>query len=130
MRPVSAHSCSSVQFSKTATESEPSPQARAVRGFAMPVSQARASAMKASSVGIVISSHPQHGARTDAGRAVDVGEAEPGCAGDLTVAGLSAQLGADLVHLPQTGGADGLAVGDAAAVGVDRERAPDLGDAP
>src|SRR5204863_3717309 len=46
---------------------------------------------------------------------------------DLTLPGLTAELGDDLVHLAQAGGTDRLAVGDAAAVGVDREPAADLG---
>src|SRR5690606_20519399 len=40
-----------------------------------------------------------------------------------------AQLGHDLVHLPQPRGADGFAVGDAPAVGVDRQPAVDFGGA-
>ena len=69
----------------------------------------------------------QHGARADAGRAVDLREADPAAAGDLAVAGVAAQLQHDLVDLAQPGRADRLAVGEAAAVGVDRQTAADLG---
>ena len=55
---------------------------------------------------------------------VHVGEADLRLPGHLAVAGLAAQLRDDLVDLAQAGGADGLAVGDAAAVGVDRQPPP------
>ena len=45
---------------------------------------------------------------------------------DLSIARLAPQLGDDLVHLAQAGGADRLAVRDAATVGVDRQPAVDL----
>ena len=75
------------------------------------------------------SSGRQHRAGADARRAVDVGEAEPRRAGDLSLAGLAPQLRYDLVDLAEPGRADRLAVGDAAAVGVDRQPAADLGRA-
>ena len=60
-------------------------------------------------------------ARAHSGRAVDLGEADPRGPRDLALAGLAAQLEHDLVHLAQPRGADRLAVGQAAAVGVDRQ---------
>src|SRR5216684_9359652 len=68
----------------------------------------------------------EHGACAHAGCPVDVREAHPRPAGDLPRAGLPAQLPHYLVHLPQSGGADGLPVRQAAAVGVDRQPAADL----
>ena len=50
-----------------------------------------------------------------------------GSPGTWRVTGGAAQLHDDLVHLPQARRADRLAVGDAAAVGVDRQPATDLG---
>src|SRR6185437_6697181 len=41
--------------------------------------------------------------------------------------GLAAQLAHQLVHLPQAPGADRLTVCDQSAIGVDRQRAVDLG---
>src|SRR5439155_15496182 len=63
----------------------------------------------------------------EAGSAVDVGERRARRAGDLAHAGVTAELQDVLVHLPQTGRADRLAVGEAAAVGVHRQRTADLG---
>ena len=44
----------------------------------------------------------------------------------LPIAGAALQLVHDLVNLPQTGGADRLAVGDQPAIGVDRQPATDF----
>src|SRR4051812_26391275 len=60
------------------------------------------------------------------GCAVELGVADARLTGHLSIAGLPAQLEHDLVHLAQTRRADGLAVGDEPAVGVDRERTVDL----
>src|SRR4051795_6304364 len=69
----------------------------------------------------------QDGARADSWGAVDVGEGGSGVAGDLAGACLAAQLQDALVDLAEAGGADGLAVGEAAAVGVHGNGAADLG---
>src|SRR5699024_5957232 len=58
-------------------------------------------------------------AGADTWRSVDMGEPEARATGGLPVAGLAAQLGDYLVDLTQSGGSDRLAVGQAAAVGVD-----------
>src|SRR5215213_3931382 len=65
----------------------------------------------------------EHRARADPGRAVDLGEADAGGAGDLALPGLTAELEDDLVDLAQARGADRLAVGQAAAVCVDGQAA-------
>src|SRR3954452_6448574 len=71
----------------------------------------------------------EHGAGADAGGAVDLREPYARRAGHLTRAGLAPQLQHDLVDLAQAGRADRLAVGEAAAVGVDRQAAADRGRA-
>src|SRR5439155_19652752 len=71
----------------------------------------------------------EHGARADAWRAVDLGEADPRGPGDLALARLAAQLEYHLVHLAQAGRADRLAVRQAAAVRVDRQAAVQAGGA-
>ena len=50
-----------------------------------------------------------------------MGEADLRGSGHLSCAGAALQLQDDLVHLPQSGRADRLAVGQAAAVGIDRQ---------
>src|ERR1044071_9347593 len=59
-------------------------------------------------------------------RAVQLSESDTRFAGDLAVARLAAQLPYQFMNLAQAGRADRLAVGDQAAVGVDRHRATDL----
>src|SRR4051794_31019876 len=71
----------------------------------------------------------EHGAGADAGGAVDLREPYARRAGHLTRAGLAPQLQHDLVDLAQPGRADRLAVGEAAAVRVDRQPAADRGRA-
>src|SRR3954447_12140144 len=71
----------------------------------------------------------EHGAGADAGGAVDLREPDAARPGDLAVARLAAQLQDDLVHLAQARRADRLAVGEAAAVGVDGQTATDSGRA-
>src|SRR5581483_11976861 len=61
-----------------------------------------------------------------AGCAVELGVADGRVAGHLPVAGLTAQLQHDLVHLAQPGRTDRLAVRGEPAVGVDRQTAVDL----
>ena len=61
-----------------------------------------------------------------AGGAVELGVADLRVAGDLAVAGLAAQLLDEFVDLAQARRTDRLAVGDQAAVGVDRQRAVDV----
>ena len=61
------------------------------------------------------------GDRGHAGGTVELGQADPGESRDLPWPGPPAQLGHQLVHLPQSGRPDRLAVGDQAAVGVDRQ---------
>src|SRR4051794_14276831 len=68
----------------------------------------------------------QDGAGGDAGCAVDLAEGGGRVTGDLPGAGGPAQLQRVLVDLAQAAGADRLAVGQAAAVGVDRQPAADL----
>src|SRR4051794_10962329 len=63
----------------------------------------------------------EHRAGADARRPVHVREGDPRVPRDLTAARVAAQLQDVLVHLPEAGGADRLAVGEAAAVGVDRQ---------
>src|SRR5829696_9573269 len=65
-----------------------------------------------------------------AGRAVELPVAHPGRTGDLAVPRRASQLLDQLVHLAEPGGADGLAVGDEPAVGVDGQRPADLGRPP
>src|SRR5206468_12123814 len=67
----------------------------------------------------------EHGAGTHAGSAVDLREADAAAARDLPLAGLAPPPKDDLVNLGQPGGADRVAVGQAAAVGVDRQPARD-----
>jgi hypothetical protein len=71
----------------------------------------------------------ENGAGTDARGAVNLGEADAARSGDLPIAGLAAQLEHDLVHLPQTGRANRLAVGETTAIRVDRKAPADLGGA-
>src|SRR5205823_8416513 len=68
----------------------------------------------------------QHSAGTDSRRPVNVGEPDSRRAGYLPRSRPAAQLRDDLVDLTQSRSADGLSVGDTAAVGVDRERSADL----
>ena len=69
----------------------------------------------------------QDGHARDARCAVHVGVGHLRIARDLVLAGVAAQLQHVLVDLAQSRGADRLAIGQAAAVGVDREPAVDLG---
>src|SRR6185437_16443419 len=64
-----------------------------------------------------------------AGSPVDLGVADPRITFDLTVAGLAAELEHEFVDLAEAGGPDRFAVGDEAAVGVDRHGSGDLGRA-
>src|SRR3954471_22372232 len=99
MRSVSARSSSAVQFSKTATESGPTPHSAAERGSAIVASQARASAANCSSEGrgvVMVTSDREHRAGADTRGSVDVGEPDPGVT-DLPGPGLAAELGDDLV---------------------------------
>src|SRR5258707_11537644 len=120
----------------TATESEPSPHGRSAgwlpgRPSACCSSQPRTVLRQVSRSGTaLIGSAAEDGAGADAGRAVDMGEADPGVARHLAVAGRAPELGHDLVDLPEPRCADRFAVGQAAAVGVDRQDATDLGHAP
>src|SRR4051812_15939126 len=84
----------------------------------------RTKVMVASSL---MTSGGQDGAGADAWGAVDVGEGGFGVVGDLAEAGLAAQLQDALVDLAEAGGADGFAVGQAAAVGVHGKGAVDFG---
>src|SRR6516164_2007707 len=60
----------------------------------------------------------QDGDRREAGRAIDLAVGEP-CPADLPAVGPATELLDVLVDLAKTGGADGLAAGQASAVGVD-----------
>ena len=66
--------------------------------------------------------------RRGARRPVELGQGDPRLVGYLPIARGAAQLVHQLEHLPQSGCADRLAVGEQAAVGVDRQPAADLGD--
>src|SRR5438105_15146070 len=99
----------------TATESEPWPQGRSAngapgraprwppdRGAACWSSHPRTVFRHGSRSGsVLIGSTGEDGAGADAGRAVHMGEAHPGVARHLTVAGAAPELGHDLVHLPE-----------------------------
>ncbi len=58
-----------------------------------------------------------------------MGETDPWSCGNLPAQRPSLELANDLVHLAESGRADRLAVGDASAVGVDRDAAVGLGGA-
>src|SRR5215207_825773 len=70
-------------------------------------------------------SDAEYRAGADARGAVHLREADAGGARDLPLARPATQLQDDLVHLPQSGGADRLTAGEASAVRVDRKPAVD-----
>ena len=117
------------QDSKTATESSPSPHSvdRFLNALSISHDLEPTSSPSSTSVSLINHTHVRSGAGADAGRAVDVGEADAGLARHLAFAGVAPQLEHDLVDLAQPRRTDRLAVGEAAAVGVDREPAADLG---